>query len=164
MGEARYTPNGEMRRGYPRGAIPTDRRFTGQRWEAGLGLYNYRAGFYDPALGRFLQPDPLVPKRRDQWVCSWYADAFTCLMRCCGAQRAQPGSVPSHIVAPGSQERDTSKPEAEFRSSAREPSGSQHPHLVSWPQESLPGSPTDGPGNGQRRTQVAGFDRPSREG
>jgi RHS repeat-associated protein len=37
-----------------------DRRFTGQRWEASLGLYDYQARFYDPALGRFLQPDPLV--------------------------------------------------------------------------------------------------------
>jgi RHS repeat-associated protein len=39
-----------------------DRRFTGQRWEASLGLYDYRARFYDPALGRFLQPDPIVPE------------------------------------------------------------------------------------------------------
>ena len=60
VGEARYTPYGEMRRGDPRGAIPTDRRFTGQRWEASLGLYDYRARFYDPTLGRFLQPDSLV--------------------------------------------------------------------------------------------------------
>jgi RHS repeat-associated protein len=28
---------------------------------AGLGLYNYRARFYDPALGRFTQPDTIVP-------------------------------------------------------------------------------------------------------
>ncbi|WP_416223805.1 RHS repeat-associated core domain-containing protein, partial [Thermoflexus sp.] len=41
--------------------FPTDRRFTGQRWEGALGLYDYNARFYDPALGRFLQPDPLVP-------------------------------------------------------------------------------------------------------
>jgi len=60
IGELRYTPYGEMRRDYPRGVIPTDRRFTGQRWEADLGLYDYRARFYDPTLGRFLQPDVLV--------------------------------------------------------------------------------------------------------
>jgi RHS repeat-associated protein len=44
------------------GLFPTDRRFTGQRWEASLGLYDYRARFYDPTLGRFLQPDPIVPE------------------------------------------------------------------------------------------------------
>ncbi|MGB9873197.1 MAG: RHS repeat-associated core domain-containing protein, partial [Anaerolineae bacterium] len=44
------------------GLWSTDRRFTGQRWEPGLGLYDYRARFYDPALGRFLQPDPIVPE------------------------------------------------------------------------------------------------------
>ncbi len=37
-------------------------RFTGQRWEGALGLYDYNARFYDPQLGRFLQPDPLVPE------------------------------------------------------------------------------------------------------
>ncbi|QWK09340.1 MAG: RHS repeat-associated core domain-containing protein [Thermoflexus hugenholtzii] len=161
-GVTRYLPYGAIR--LETGRFPTDHRFTGQRWKASLGLYDYRARFYDPTLGRFLQPDSLVPKHRDQWVCSWHADAFTCLMRCCGAQIAQPGSGPSPIVAPGSRECDTSKPEAGFRSSAREPSGSQHPRRVSWPRESLPGSPTDGPRNGQRRMRVAGFDRPSEEG
>ena len=161
-GVTRYLPYGAIR--LETGRFPTDHRFTGQRWKASLGLYDYRARFYDPTLGRFLQPDSLVPKHRDQWVCSWHADAFTCLMRCCGAQIAQPGSGPSPIVAPGSRECDTSKPEAEFTSSAREPSGSQHPRRVSWPRESLPGSPTDGPRNGQRRMRVAGFDRPSGEG
>ncbi|NLG28771.1 MAG: hypothetical protein GX557_12725, partial [Chloroflexi bacterium] len=28
----------------------------GQRWEA-IGLYDCRARYYDPALGRFVQPD-----------------------------------------------------------------------------------------------------------
>ncbi len=39
----------------------TDRRYTGQRWEAGIGLYDYNARYYDPALGRFVQADTLVP-------------------------------------------------------------------------------------------------------
>ncbi len=34
--------------------------FTGQRFEASTGLYDYGARFYDPAMGRFLQPDPIV--------------------------------------------------------------------------------------------------------
>ncbi len=36
------------------GVTHTDRRFTGQQWEAGLGLYDYGARFYDPLLERFI--------------------------------------------------------------------------------------------------------------
>jgi RHS repeat-associated protein len=39
----------------------TDRQYTGQRWEAGIGLYDYNARYYDPALGRFVQADTVVP-------------------------------------------------------------------------------------------------------
>jgi RHS repeat-associated protein len=35
--------------------------YTGQRWEAGIGLYDYNARYYDPALGRFVQADTIVP-------------------------------------------------------------------------------------------------------
>ncbi len=51
VGEARYTPYGEMRRGYPRGGIPTDRRYTGQRQET-LGLHGHGARDYSPGRGR----------------------------------------------------------------------------------------------------------------
>ncbi len=43
------------------GAIPTDRRFTGQRNEAGLGLLYYGARYYDSGLGTFISPDSLIP-------------------------------------------------------------------------------------------------------
>ncbi|NET24832.1 RHS repeat domain-containing protein [Okeania sp. SIO1I7] len=33
-------------------------RYTGQEFDAELGLYNYRARFYDPRLGRFYAADP----------------------------------------------------------------------------------------------------------
>jgi RHS repeat-associated protein len=33
--------------------------FTGRRYEPETGLYHYRARFYSPKLGRFLQPDPI---------------------------------------------------------------------------------------------------------
>jgi RHS repeat-associated protein len=33
-------------------------RYTGQEWVEPLGLYDYGARLYDPALGRFLSPDP----------------------------------------------------------------------------------------------------------
>jgi RHS repeat-associated protein len=67
-GEQRYKPWGEKR--YPTGAsgLPTTFRYTGQRQETGLGpsggegLYYYGARWYDPALGRFVQADTIVPK------------------------------------------------------------------------------------------------------
>lgn len=31
--------------------------FTGQRYDAEIGLYNYRARYYAPSIGRFIQPD-----------------------------------------------------------------------------------------------------------
>lgn len=34
-------------------------RYTGRRIDAETGLYYYRARMYAPALGRFLQPDPI---------------------------------------------------------------------------------------------------------
>lgn len=34
-------------------------RFTGQRLDAETGLYYYKARYYDPELGRFLQTDPI---------------------------------------------------------------------------------------------------------
>ena len=58
------------------GLFPTDRRFTGQRWEASLGLYDYRARFYDPTLGRFLQPDPIVPEPGNPQALNRYAYVY----------------------------------------------------------------------------------------
>jgi RHS repeat-associated protein len=72
-GATRYLPYGAIR--WESGLWSTDRRFTGQRWEASLGLYDYRARFYDPALGRFLQPDPLVPQAGDPSSLNRYAYA-----------------------------------------------------------------------------------------
>jgi RHS repeat-associated protein len=43
------------------GVTPTSYRYTGQREEAGLGLYDYGARWYDSALGHFIQPDTIVP-------------------------------------------------------------------------------------------------------
>ncbi len=57
--EKRYTPWGETR--HQGGTPPTDYGYTGQREEAGIGLYYYNARWYDAKLGRFLQGDALVP-------------------------------------------------------------------------------------------------------
>ncbi len=54
-----YHPYGSQRAAA--GDLPTDLRFTGQREDAGFGLYDYHARFYDPALGRFISADTIVP-------------------------------------------------------------------------------------------------------
>jgi RHS repeat-associated protein len=59
IGELRYKAWGETR--FSSGNLGTDYRYTGQREEAGFGLYYYRARWYDPLLGRFAQADTLVP-------------------------------------------------------------------------------------------------------
>jgi RHS repeat-associated protein len=58
-GELRYKAFGEAR--FSSGTVTTDYRYTGQRQEAGIGLYYYNARWYDPALGRFISPDTAVP-------------------------------------------------------------------------------------------------------
>lgn len=35
-------------------------QYTGQQWISGLGMYYYKARFYSPNLGRFLQADPIA--------------------------------------------------------------------------------------------------------
>jgi RHS repeat-associated protein len=58
VAELRYSAWGETL--YTDGSTPTQRRYTGQL-EAEAGLYYYQARWYDPGLGRFAQPDSLVP-------------------------------------------------------------------------------------------------------
>ncbi|MEJ5249912.1 MAG: RHS repeat-associated core domain-containing protein, partial [Caldilinea sp.] len=70
-GELRYRPFGVTR--FASGTTPTSVRFTGQREEAALGLYFYNARWYDPALGRFIQPDILVPDPADARMFDRYA-------------------------------------------------------------------------------------------
>ncbi len=60
VGESHYKPFGEV--WYPTDpSMQTDYRFTGQRLEKDLGLYDFGARFYDPKLGRFVQADTIVP-------------------------------------------------------------------------------------------------------
>ncbi len=69
VNEMRYYPYGETRSG----AIATDRRYTGQRQEIGLGLYDYNARYYDPLLGRFLSADSIVPSPANPQSLNRYA-------------------------------------------------------------------------------------------
>jgi RHS repeat-associated protein len=58
VGELKYKAWGETR--YASGSLGTDYRYTGQREEAGIGLYYYHARWYDPIVGRFLSADPFA--------------------------------------------------------------------------------------------------------
>jgi RHS repeat-associated protein len=59
MGTQGYYPFGKTR--YTTGTLFTDKLYTGQQEITGLGLYNYKARFYDPGLGRFISPDSITP-------------------------------------------------------------------------------------------------------
>ena len=55
----RYKPYGEDRDAGT--ALVTDRKFTGQTEDEAAGLYWYASRAYDPEIGRFVSPDPIVP-------------------------------------------------------------------------------------------------------
>jgi RHS repeat-associated protein len=74
VSEVRYSAFGEIR--YDSGTMTTDYLYTGQREEAEVGLYYYVARWYDPAIGRFIQADSVVPnpgsaKGFDRYAYSW---------------------------------------------------------------------------------------------
>ena len=58
---------------YTTGTLPTDFGFTGQRLDD-IGLMFYGARHYDPALGRFLSADTIVPK------CALYGKTGGCAL------------------------------------------------------------------------------------
>ena len=55
----RYKPYGEDRD--TGSSLNTDRKFTGQTEDETAGLYWYASRAYDPAIGRFVSPDTIVP-------------------------------------------------------------------------------------------------------
>jgi RHS repeat-associated protein len=73
LSELRYKPWGEIRYAYK--PTMTDLRYTGQRAE-GIGLYDYGARWYDPALGRFVQADTVVPSTGDPQAWDRYAYVY----------------------------------------------------------------------------------------
>ncbi|MFZ5875343.1 MAG: toxin TcdB middle/N-terminal domain-containing protein [Nitrospirota bacterium] len=57
-----YYPFGQVRN---TPSVDISHKFTGQRLDSSTGLYFYNARYYDPVLGRFVQPDRIVPNPRN---------------------------------------------------------------------------------------------------
>ena len=74
LSEVRYSAFGEER--YSSGTMTTDYLYTGQREEAEVGLYYYVARWYDPAIGRFIQADSIVPNPGSAVGLDRYSYAF----------------------------------------------------------------------------------------
>jgi RHS repeat-associated protein len=73
-GELRYYPYGVTR--YTWGSTPTDRRFTGQRDDAYINLYEMGAQWYDSDLGRWISPDSIVPQAGDPQTLNRYSYGY----------------------------------------------------------------------------------------
>ncbi|TKK90352.1 DNRLRE domain-containing protein [Herbidospora galbida] len=66
LSRVRYLPYGE-RRGQTKLAF-SDRGFLGKVEDSGSALVLLSARFYDPTIGRFISPDPLVASDKPQWA------------------------------------------------------------------------------------------------
>ena len=93
VGELRYKPYGETR--YIWGVTRTDRRYTGQREEVELGLYDYGARFYDPLLAHFISADTIVPSSSSPQSLNRYAYVLNSPLR----YRDPSGHTPIDICA-----------------------------------------------------------------
>jgi RHS repeat-associated protein len=58
--DLRYDPWGKQR--WSQGTTPTGYRYTGQRDDDKLGLYDYNARYYDANIGRFISADTIIPQ------------------------------------------------------------------------------------------------------
>ena len=75
-GEFRPPASGGGQGGRSAGTTPTTYRYTGQRSEATIGLYYYGARWYDPALGRFIEADTIVPEPGNPKALDRYAYVY----------------------------------------------------------------------------------------
>ena len=73
LGAVRYSAFGEIRAAS--GSVGSDYLYTGQRRAGEIGLYDYQARYYDPALGRFIQADTIVPQPGNPLAWDRYAYA-----------------------------------------------------------------------------------------
>jgi RHS repeat-associated protein len=69
--ELTYGPFGEAIT--TEGASPLRHKYTGQEEDPEIGLYYYNARYYDPAIGRFISPDDLIPSSSDSQALNRYA-------------------------------------------------------------------------------------------
>jgi RHS repeat-associated protein len=77
LSQNRYLPFGEVRDDIASSPITqTDFGYTGQRNLASIGLMDYDARFYSPTLGRFLQPDTVVPEPGNPQALNRYSYTF----------------------------------------------------------------------------------------
>ncbi|MCB2160576.1 peptidoglycan DD-metalloendopeptidase family protein [bacterium] len=77
LSENRYMPFGEVRDIESLTEITeTDFSFTGQRNYEGFGLMDYNARFYSPTLGRFTQPDSIVPDLTNSQAWNRYSYSY----------------------------------------------------------------------------------------
>jgi len=60
-----YRPFGALVQNSGGNASVPNRGFTGQRFESTVGVYDYNARWYDPAIARFVQPDALIGSAYD---------------------------------------------------------------------------------------------------
>ena len=71
--QADYRPFGEDRFYTGTASTPTPYKYTDQELDPSTGLYNYDARHYDPAIGRFISPDSLIPNAFDPQQLNPYA-------------------------------------------------------------------------------------------
>jgi RHS repeat-associated protein len=68
---AGYTPFGEPM--WQQGSAPAPWGYTGEHWDANVGLLYLRARWYDPTVGRFTQADRIVPNPLNSQAWNRYA-------------------------------------------------------------------------------------------
>jgi RHS repeat-associated protein len=60
-----YFPYGEVKSDTPGTPVNVPYKYTGKERDTSTGLYYYEARYYDPALGRFISADTIVPNPSD---------------------------------------------------------------------------------------------------
>jgi len=76
----------------------TERAFTGQALDSRTGSMYYRARWYDPRLGRFIQADTVVPEPGNPQDLNRYAYARNNPLRCADPTGHCPWCIPVAIV------------------------------------------------------------------
>jgi RHS repeat-associated protein len=69
--ELAYLPYGQVRQNT--GSVDADHKFTGQEFDAEIGLYYYGARYYDPALMHFISADTIEPNRTNPQTLNRYS-------------------------------------------------------------------------------------------